>query len=699
MATSLEYTVQRTLNYAIVDEVDSILIDEARTPLIISGPSEESTELYYKIDRIIPSLTQGKDKDYDIEEKTRSAFLTEPGVRHVEKLLKIDNLYDHKNVQLVHHVNQALKAHVIFKKDVDYIVKDGEVIIVDEFTGRLMPGRRYSDGLHQALEAKERVKIEAENQTLATITFQNFFRMYKKLAGMTGTAETEAAEFSDIYKLDVLGIPTHRPMVRLDEADAVYRSVKEKFNAIVEDIVELHEKGQPILVGTVSIEKNEMLSGLLKKRGVKHEVLNAKFHEREADIISLAGRPGGVTIATNMAGRGTDIVLGPGMKENGGLAVMGTERHESRRIDNQLRGRSGRQGDPGLSRFYVSLEDDLMRIFGSDKLKDWMTKLGMEEGEVISHPWVSKSIERAQKAVESHNFDIRKHLLEYDDVMNKQREVIYRERNRVLREKDIRPHLLEILEDVAVLGVDTHMPEKSKEEDWDWEGLKKWFQGIFQRELDWNTENARRMDREALYAALKDEAVKAYEAKEKDLTPNVMRALERAIILQVVDNQWKDHLLSMDHLKEGIGLQAYGQKDPLIEYKREGFNMFQDMVASVKVESLKLLFLVKTVAATDQLFPTGELRNIKEEHPDFDPRAAAAPQSVAAAPQPMGMLGGNTAPGFGGPPPMDQWEQAHGGQPQQAAKVATIKRDQPKLGRNDPCWCGSGKKYKKCHGA
>ncbi len=699
MATSLEYTVQRTLNYAIVDEVDSILIDEARTPLIISGPSEESTELYYKIDRIIPSLTQGKDKDYDIEEKTRSAFLTEPGVRHVEKLLKIDNLYDHKNVQLVHHVNQALKAHVIFKKDVDYIVKDGEVIIVDEFTGRLMPGRRYSDGLHQALEAKERVKIEAENQTLATITFQNFFRMYKKLAGMTGTAETEAAEFSDIYKLDVLGIPTHRPMVRLDEADAVYRSVKEKFNAIVEDIVELNKKGQPVLVGTVSIEKNEMLSGLLKKRGVKHEVLNAKFHEREADIISLAGQPGGVTIATNMAGRGTDIVLGPGMKENGGLAVMGTERHESRRIDNQLRGRSGRQGDPGLSRFYVSLEDDLMRIFGSDKLKDWMTKLGMEEGEVISHPWVSKSIERAQKAVESHNFDIRKHLLEYDDVMNKQREVIYRERNRVLREKDIRPHLLEILEDVAVLGVDTHMPEKSKEEDWDWEGLKKWFQGIFQRELDWNTENARRMDREALYAALKDEAVKAYEAKEKDLTPNVMRALERAIILQVVDNQWKDHLLSMDHLKEGIGLQAYGQKDPLIEYKREGFNMFQDMVASVKVESLKLLFLVKTVAATDQLFPTGELRNIKEEHPDFDPRAAAAPQSVAAAPQPMGMLGGNTAPGFGGPPPMDQWEQAHGGQPQQAAKVATIKRDQPKLGRNDPCWCGSGKKYKKCHGA
>jgi preprotein translocase subunit SecA len=461
----------------------------------------------------------------------------------------------------------------------------------------------------------------------------------------------------------------------------------------VDDIVALNEKGQPVLVGTVSIEKNEMLSGLLKKRGVKHEVLNAKFHEREADIISLAGQPGGVTIATNMAGRGTDIVLGTGMKDKGGLAVLGTERHESRRIDNQLRGRSGRQGDPGLSRFYVSLEDDLMRIFGSDKLKDWMTRLGMEEGEVIQHPWVSKSIERAQKAVESHNFDIRKHLLEYDDVMNKQREVIYRERNRVLREKDIRAHVLEILEDVAVLGVDTHMPEKAKEEEWDWEGLKKWFQGIFQKELDWNMDNVRRMDRDALYEALKDEAVKAYEAKEKGLTPDITRVLERSIILQVVDNQWKDHLLSMDHLKEGIGLQAYGQKDPLIEYKREGFNMFQDMVARVKEESLKLLFLVKTVAATDQLFPQGgELRNIKEEHPDFDPRAAAAPQPAQAAPQPMGMLGGNMAPG------MDQW-QAQGSQPQQAAKVATIKRDQPKLGRNDPCWCGSGKKYKKCHGA
>ena len=697
MATSMEYVVQRELNYAIVDEVDSILVDEARTPLIISGPSEESTDLYYKIDRIIPSLEKGKDKDYDTEEKTRAVFLTEAGVRHVEKLLKVDNLYDPKNVQLVHHVQQGLKAHVIFKKDVDYIVKDGEVVIVDEFTGRLMQGRRYSDGLHQALEAKEKVKIEAENQTLATITFQNFFRMYKKLAGMTGTAETEAAEFKEIYNLDVLTIPTHRPMVRKDEADAVYRSVKEKFDAIVNDIEELHKKGQPVLVGTVSIEKNEMLSGLLKKRGIKHEVLNAKFHERESDIIALAGRPGGVTIATNMAGRGTDIKLGPGMSEVGGLAVFGTERHESRRIDNQLRGRSGRQGDPGLSRFYVSLEDDLMRIFGSDKLRDWMTKLGMEEGEVIQHPWVSKSIERAQKAVESHNFDIRKHLLEYDDVMNKQREVIYRERNRVLREGDIKTHILEILEDVAVLGVEAHMPEKAKPEEWDFDGLQKWFQGIFQTPLDWNKENLGRLDREALFEALKDEIRKAYEAKEKTLPPEVMRTLERALLLQVVDNQWKDHLLSMDHLKEGIGLQGYGGKDPLIEYKREGFNLFQEMVGRVKEDTLKLLFLVQGVSSTEGLFPTSQLRNVHEEHPDFDPRAVAQAQT-AQAPQPMGMLGGNVAPGFGGPPPGENWETLDN-QPHQQVKVAPIRRDEPKVGRNDPCFCGSGKKYKKCHGA
>ncbi len=700
MATHIDHTVQRELNYAIVDEVDSILVDEARTPLIISGPSEESTDLYYKVDRIIPALEKGKEKDYDVEEKTRSAFLTETGVRHVEQLLKVDNLYDHKNVQLVHHVTQALKAHVIFKRDVDYIVKDGEVVIVDEFTGRLMQGRRYSDGLHQALEAKERVKIEAENQTLATITFQNFFRMYKKLAGMTGTAETEAAEFAEIYKLEVFTIPTHRNMVRLDEADAVYRSQKEKYNAIVDDVATLHAKNQPVLVGTVSIEKNEMISEMLKKRGVKHEVLNAKFHEREAEIISAAGQPGAVTIATNMAGRGTDIVLGAGMKDVGGLAVFGTERHESRRIDNQLRGRSGRQGDPGLSRFYVSLEDDLMRIFGSDRLKDWMTRLGMQDGEVISHPWVSKSIERAQKAVESHNFDIRKHLLEYDDVMNKQREVIYRERNRVLREKDIRAHMLAIVDDVAVEAVDLYAAEKTKVEDWDLEGLKKWFHGLTQTALDWKEENLIHLDRDALYNALKEELMKAYEAKEKALTPEVTRNLERAVILQMVDTQWKDHLLSMDHLKEGIGLQSYGGKDPLIEYKREGFAMFNELLGRIKEDSLKLLLLVKKVDPDDELFESTLPSNIKEEHPEFDPKAAVAQAPApVAAPQPQAMMGQNAAPAFNAPMGGQPWE-TQGNQAQQpVAKVGTIRRDEPKLGRNDPCYCGSGKKYKKCHGA
>jgi preprotein translocase subunit SecA len=701
MATSMEYTVQRNLHYAIVDEVDSILIDEARTPLIISGPSEESTELYYRIDRIIPALK--KTEDYDTEEKTRSVFLTDKGNRHVEQLLKVDNLYDHKNVQLVHHVQQALKAHVIFKKDVDYIVKEGEVLIVDEFTGRLMPGRRYSDGLHQALEAKEHVKIEAENQTLATITFQNFFRMYKKLAGMTGTAETEASEFMEIYKLEVLTVPTNKPMIRIDDADAVYRTEKEKFNAIVDHIAELNNNGQPSLVGTVSIEKNEMLSGLLKKRGVKHELLNAKQHEREAEIIALAGQPGAVTIATNMAGRGTDIVLGPGVKEKGGLAVIGTERHESRRIDNQLRGRSGRQGDPGLSRFYVSLEDDLMRIFGSDKLKGWMTRLGMQEGEVIQHPWVSKSIERAQKAVEAHNFDIRKHLLEYDDVMNKQREVIYRERNRVLRETNIRDHMLQIIEDVGVLGIDTYAPEKAKADEWDFEGLKKWFHGLFKVELNWKETQLHMLDRDSLYSALKDEIVKAYDDKEKALSPEVLRVLERDIILQVVDNLWKDHLLSMDHLKEGIGLQAYGQRDPLIEYKREGFAMFQEMVGQIKADALKLLFMVQRVERSDSFFQQSRPSKIQEEHPDFDPRSAMAP---AQQPQgsPMGMMGQNMPPGFGGPPPMgappgmENWQEQGAGQPQEVVKVAPIRREGPKVGRNDPCWCGSGKKFKKCHG-
>ncbi len=699
MAQNGEYTVLRDLNFAIVDEVDSILVDEARTPLIISGPSEESTDLYYRIDRIIPALHKGP--DYDVEERTRSAFLTEGGVKHVEQLLKVDNLYDHKNVQLVHHVNQALKAHVIFKKDVDYIVKDGEVVIVDEFTGRLMPGRRYSDGLHQALEAKERVKIEAENQTLATITFQNFFRMYKKLGGMTGTAETEASEFKEIYNLDVICVPTHNPMVRKDDADFVYRTVREKFNAISDEIAAMAEKKQPVLVGTVSIEKNELLSGLLKKRGVKHEVLNAKFHEREAEIISLAGQMGAVTIATNMAGRGTDIVLGPGVKELGGLAVLGTERHESRRIDNQLRGRSGRQGDPGLSRFYVALEDDLMRIFGTDRLKDLMTKLGMEEGEVISHPWVSNAIERSQKAVEGHNFDIRKHLLEYDDVMNKQRERIYKERNRVLYEKDIRAHMLQILEDVAADGVENYLPEKGGSDAWDIEGLKKWYLGIFQQALDWNIDNLRVMDQQALFAGLKEDMIRAYEKKETQINPQIMRTLERAILLEVIDNQWKDHLLSMDHLKEGIGLQSYGGKDPLIEYKREGLEMFMDMLGRIEEETLRTLFLVQTVKSPEQIFSESRQIKMKEEHPDFDPRASVPNAPPPQAASPAGLMGGNAPPNFpegmAAPPGMQPWEMPQENQP--AIKIAPVKREGPKLGRNDPCYCGSGKKFKKCHGA
>ncbi|HTA77552.1 MAG TPA: SEC-C metal-binding domain-containing protein, partial [bacterium] len=446
------------------------------------------------------------------------------------------------------------------------------------------------------------------------------------------------------------------------------------------------------------IEKNEMLSEMLKKRGVKHEVLNAKYHEREAEIISLAGQPGAVTIATNMAGRGTDIVLGAGMKEVGGLAVFGTERHESRRIDNQLRGRSGRQGDPGLSRFYVSLEDDLMRIFGSDRLKDWMTRLGMQDGEVIQHPWVSKSIERAQKAVESHNFDIRKHLLEYDDVMNKQREVIYRERNRVLREKDIRAHMLQIIDDVSVGAVDTYAPEKTKVEEWDLTGLTTWFNGVTKTNLDWKEENLVHLDRDALYNALKEELMKAYEAKEKVLTPEVVRNLERAVILQVVDTQWKDHLLSMDHLKEGIGLQSYGGKDPLIEYKREGFAMFNDLLGRIKEDSFKLLLLVEKVDPDDELFASTMPSNIKEEHPDFDPRAAVVPAPAPAAAQPQAMMGQNAAPSFGAPMGGQPWEQ--GSQPQRPMqKVAPIRRDEPKVGRNDLCPCGSGKKYKKCHGA
>ncbi|NTV43880.1 MAG: preprotein translocase subunit SecA, partial [Syntrophobacteraceae bacterium] len=540
---------------------DSILVDEARTPLIISGPAEKSTELYIRINRIIPQLTG--EVHFTKEEKSRTVALTEEGVVHVEGLLGVDNLYDPRNMTVLHHVQQALRAHTLFKRDVDYIVKGGQVIIVDEFTGRLMPGRRYSEGLHQALEAKEGVKVENENQTLASVTFQNYFRMYDKLAGMTGTAETEAAEFAKIYKLDVLVIPPHRKMIRLDHPDCIYRTEKEKFRAVAQEIKELHSAGRPVLVGTVNIEKSEKLSDMLKRQGVPHQVLNAKQHEKEAEIVARAGQPNTVTISTNMAGRGTDIVLGPGVAQEGGLHIIGTERHEARRIDNQLRGRSGRQGDPGSSRFYLSLDDDLMRIFAADRISGLMQRIGMAEDEPIEHRLISRAIENAQSRVEAQNFSIRKQLLEYDDVMNQQREVIYQQRREALKGEDLKPVILDMVEDVldAVLAETTD--EKTYAEDWDLEKLNTeiWKYFGFQPQLKTESLADARMDgfREDLLQRILDR----YEAREKEFGSTVLRDLENYVLLQTVDSLWKDHLLNMDHLKEGIGLRGYGQQDPL----------------------------------------------------------------------------------------------------------------------------------------
>ena len=659
--------VQKHLNYAIVDEVDSILVDEARTPLIISGPSEESTDKYYKINQIIPPLKKGS--DFDIEEKTRSVSLTEGGVAKAEKLLNLNNLYDPKNIEILHHVNQGLKAHAIFKRDVDYVVKEGEVLIVDEFTGRMMPGRRYSDGLHQALEAKENVKIESENQTLATITFQNYFRMYEKLAGMTGTADTEAAEFHSIYKLEVIVVPTDKKMIRDDCSDVIYRTTKEKFNAIVDEIVELNKKGQPMLVGTISIENSEKLSHMLKKRGVKHHVLNAKHHEKEAEIVAAAGKKGSVTIATNMAGRGTDIVLEDGVPDLGGLHILGSERHESRRIDNQLRGRSGRQGDHGSSRFYISMEDDLMRIFGSDRLSGIMQKLGMEEGVPIEHKLISKAIENAQKKVEGHNFDIRKHLLEYDDVMNKQREVIYEQRREVLEGKNLKERIFEMIEDLFEDSYNTFIDPEAYTEDWDMEGLKEWIFSLFSVNLSLNGKKSIKIDnqqeleideltcedfKERLLKTIKE----AYQSREKQMGDEKIRWLEKRIMLHVIDTIWKDHLLSMDHLKEGIGLRGYAQKNPLSEYKREGYEMFMAMIQRIKEEIMEYLFRVQVASEEEQemgLMPQRQQKML-EHH--------------------------------GAPP-----ESKGGGGVQN-----TVKRKTEKVGRNQPCPCGSGKKYKKCCG-
>ena len=651
MKFDIETIVQKNLNFAIVDEVDSILIDEARTPLIISGPAEKSTELYHLVNGIIPRLVS--ERDFTLDEKARSAMMTEEGIAKAEQLLKIDNLYDPKHIEILHHVNQALKAHTLFKRDVDYIVKNGEVIIVDEFTGRLMPGRRYSQGLHQALEAKENVKIENENQTLATVTFQNYFRMYNKLAGMTGTADTEAAEFKKIYDLDVIVIPTNQPMIRIDYPDVIYKTRKEKFDAAINEIVELNKRGQPVLVGTISIDVSESFSTKLKKRGIKHSVLNAKNHEKEAEIIALAGQKGAVTISTNMAGRGTDIVLGEGVTDLGGLHILGTERHESRRIDNQLRGRSGRQGDPGSSRFYLALEDDLLRIFGGERITGIMEKLGMEDGEPIENKLISRAIENAQAKVEGHNFDIRKHLLEYDDVMNQQREVVYRQRREALNGKSLKPAIEEMIRDIAEEITYGFTDERTHPEEWNWKGLKKAVFKQFNFRLDdIGDETMDGLTREGLAQLIADSSLTVYNEKETSVGSEEFRHLERIVMLQTVDNLWKDHLLSMDHLKEGIGLRGYAQQDPLIVYKKEGFELFQEMVSRIKEETLGILYRIQI----------------------------SEPQNIVDLQQPR----------------EQKLVFSSGDEP--ATKKNPVKRAQKKVGRNAPCPCGSGKKYKKCCG-
>jgi preprotein translocase subunit SecA len=687
MKFSLDDYVQRELNYAIVDEVDSILIDEARTPLIISGPTHENTDRYYKINRVIPGLQ--KEQHYTIDEKARSVVLTEEGVARVEKSLNVSNLFDPSQIETLHHVNQALKAHTLFKKDVDYIVKDGQVIIVDEFTGRLMPGRRYSDGLHQALEAKEAVKIENENQTLATITFQNYFRMYNKLAGMTGTADTEAAEFKKIYNLDVVVIPTNLPMVRTDNSDLIYKTEEEKFDAVIEEIKDLHKRGQPVLVGTISIEKSERLARRLKKLGIPHNVLNAKNHALEAEIVAQAGRYKAVTISTNMAGRGTDIVLGghptflararckkgedsdefkttlgeckkqcelekQNVIEAGGLHILGTERHESRRIDNQLRGRSGRQGDPGSSRFYLSLEDDLMRIFGGERVKMIMERVGMQEGEPIEHKYTTRAIENAQKKVEGHNFDIRKHLLEYDDVMNKQREVVYAQRRFILGGEDLKDNIQDMIEDIVEDLVGRFSNERAHFDDWDLNALVEALWGQFGVRFRFEDLPQTEKNIDGLREYILAEVRKAYDRKEAELTPQIMRELEKFVMLQAVDNQWKDHLLSMDHLKDGIGLRGYGQRDPLKEYQKEGYELFLDMSYRIKEETVRNIFLVR-LAGSEEM----EELNAQREQ---------------------------------------EMQLSYGDSPGGDGKPKTVRRQADKIGRNDPCPCGSGKKYKKCCG-
>jgi preprotein translocase subunit SecA len=783
MKYDLAQCVQRGHHFAIVDEVDSILIDEARTPLIISGPSEESTDKYAKIDKIIPKLI--KDLDYTLDEKHRTATLTEEGFSKCERLLGLHNLSDPVNIELMHHVYQALRAHSLYKRDVDYVVKDGEVIIVDEFTGRQMPGRRWSDGLHQAVEAKEAVKIERENQTLATITFQNYFRMYKKLAGMTGTAETEAAEFQKIYNLDVVVIPTNRNLIRKEHPDVIYRTEKEKFEAVVNGILQednslvngirhYHERGQPVLVGTISIEKSEKISELLKKAGVPHQVLNAKQHERESRIVAQAGRQGAVTVATNMAGRGTDILLGGNPEQMtrehflknklampyaaapsvispdgaggdgapptvpmvlfqnegkifqvpsdqwkpiyeqfsqqckaehdevvslGGLHILGTERHEARRIDNQLRGRSGRQGDPGSSRFFLSLEDDLMRIFGGERIRSLMYRVGMTEGVAIEGKFMSKRVERAQQSVEAQNFDARKHLLEYDDVMNKQRETIYAIRRSALEGKDQRDYVLGIAEDVARELVETFCPRDQHPSQWNTAQFLAEVHSQFGVDAKAAGADPANLNHDQLADATVEAVTKRYQEKEKQFNAEVMRWLERRIILDVVDAQWKDHLLSLDHLKEGIGLRGYGQKDPLVEFKKEAFILFEDMMARIDNETIRYLFHIQIQQSEapppESARPSGPPRGPA-------PQSGGAAAAVASAAARASESAPEHLPAFARA--MERKQQRQQRELQYQTGPAQAEAPKPvragaKVGRNEPCPCGSGKKYKKCHGA
>jgi len=790
MKYDITHCVQRGHQFAIVDEVDSILIDEARTPLIISGPAEESTDKYYRIDKIIPKLIQ--EIDYTLDEKHRTATLTEEGVSKCERMLGLGNLYDPAHMELIHHVYQGLRAHTLYKRDVDYVVKDGEVIIVDEFTGRQMPGRRWSDGLHQAVEAKEGVKIERENQTLATITFQNYFRMYKKLSGMTGTAETEAAEFEKIYKLDVVVIPTNRALIRIENPDVVYRTEKEKFEAVVNGILQednsfahgirhYHERGQPVLVGTISIEKSEAIAEILKKAGVPHEVLNAKQHERESRIVAQAGRKGAVTVATNMAGRGTDILLGgnpesmtrehflknrlampyaqapaviggdsqnPGEAATsavpmvlfqhegkifqvavdqwkpvyeqfaqqckaehdevvalGGLHILGTERHEARRIDNQLRGRAGRQGDPGSSRFFLSLEDDLMRIFGGERVKALMFRLGMTEGVPIESKLISRRIENAQKSVEAQNFDARKHLLEYDDVMNKQRETIYAIRRSALEGKDQRDYVIGIAEDIARELVDTYCARELHPGQWNVTQFLAEVNSEFGIDAKGAGADPGTLNHDQLSDAIAEVVEKKYEDKEKQLTPDLMRWLERRIILDVVDGQWKDHLLSLDHLKEGIGLRGYGQKDPLVEFKKEAFILFEEMMARIDNETVRYLYNVQVQMAENPPSP-GDVQREARGGPGQPVTAggARAPRPLAAAASAAARV--NDEPSAPLPAFAREMERKQQRQEKEMRfQAGATQTDGPKpvragakVGRNDPCPCGSGKKYKKCHG-